>query len=270
MTTSRRKDVLGQAIAGHFHRSSSAKLWVHTRWGHPSPDQAIGRDTATDSNRPIDRQKSVRGKKSVGNDKATMPLKTYFRKADDMPQLEWLALQHCRGRILDIGAGAGSHALLLQKMGLDVTALDISPLNTKVMKERGVKKVLRRDFFSLEPAAPYDTLLLLMNGIGIAATLDGLHLFLQKARTLLHPDGALIFDSSDVAYLYKGRPPKKGPYYGEICYQYEYRRQRTDWFKWLFVDKRTLRRIARQQGWKVQLLFEDKFDQYLVKLSPIR
>ena len=266
------KDILGQAIAGHYHRSSSAKLRVHARWGQRADGQPMGSSTEI------------------------MPLNTYFRSPNDMPELEWVALQHCRGRILDIGAGAGSHSLLLQKMGLDVTALDISPLNAAVMRERGIKNVLRRDFFSLQPAkafgtakaprpparqvARYDTLLLLMNGIGLAATLDGLRLFLQKARALLRPGGALVFDSSDVAYLYHGRPPKKGSseragsppsghYYGEISYQYEYRRQRTDWFKWLFVDKRTLRRIATKEGWKMQVLFEDKFDQYLVELRPI-
>lgn len=259
------KDILGQAIAGHYHRSSSAKLRVHARWGQRADGQPMGSSTEI------------------------MPLKTYFRSPNDMPELEWIALQHCRGRILDIGAGAGSHSLLLQNMGLDVTALDISPLNTAVMKERGIKKVIRRDFFTLQPAkgpgarrqvVPYDTLLLLMNGIGLAATLDGLRLFLQKARTLLRPGGVLVFDSSDVAYLYHGSPPKKGPsqrtgsslsghYYGEIYYQYEYRRQRTDWFRWLFVDKRTLRRIATSEGWKMQLLFEDKFDQYLVELRPV-
>ena len=249
------KDILGQAIAGHYHRSSSAKLRVHARWGQRADGQPMGSSTEI------------------------MPLKTYFRSPNDMPGLEWVALQHCTGRILDIGAGAGSHSLLLQKMGLDVTALDISPLNAAVMKERGIKKVIRRDFFTLQQVAHYDTLLLLMNGIGLAATLDGLRLFLQKAHTLLRPGGALVFDSSDVAYLYHGRPPKKGPsqrtgsslsghYYGEIYYQYEYRRQRTDWFKWLFVDKRTLRRIATKEGWKMQVLFEDKFDQYLIELRP--
>ncbi|HEY4208321.1 MAG TPA: class I SAM-dependent methyltransferase [Puia sp.] len=258
------KDVLGQAIADYFHRSSTAKLWVHTRWG-AADDRADARsaDDGVDT-RPPDKPAG----RPLGAEKELMPVATYFRDADDMPELEWTALRDCKGRILDIGAGAGSHALLLQKMGLDVTGLDISALNAKTMKERGIRKVLRRDFFTLPPAASYDTLLLLMNGIGIAATLDGLHLIFQKARALLRPGGSLIFDSSDVAYLYHGGPPKKGPYYGEIFYLYEYRRQRTAWFKWLFVDKRTLRRIASQNGWKMKVLFEDDFNQYLVKCTP--
>jgi SAM-dependent methyltransferase len=238
------KDILGQAIADRYYRRSTARLRVHTRWGRLADGLPFGSSTEI------------------------MPVKTYFRNANDMPELEWMAMQFCKGRILDIGAGAGSHALLLQQLGQDVTALDISPLNVDVIKERGVKKVIRRDFFSLRSAAPFDTLLLLMNGIGLVGTLDGLRLFLQKARTILDPAGALVFDSSDVAYLYHGHIPRKGTYYGEIDYQYEYRRHCTDWFKWLFVDKRTLRRIATGEGWQMKVLFEDKSGQYLVELKP--
>ena len=252
------KDVLGQAIADHYYQSSRSKLWVHSRWD-PRPDGRIP---------------------TIRELKENMPVKTYFREADDLPELEWIALQHCAGSILDIGAGAGSHALLLQQMGQKVTALDISPLAAKVMKQRGVRNVLCKDFFKLASSSGsatkressgtgprYDTLLLLMNGIGLAGTLAGLHIFLQKARTLLNPGGSLIFDSCDIAYLYQHRPPSKAPYYGEVFYQYEYRRVRTDWFNWLFIDRRTLRRIATKEGWKVTFLFEDRSDQYLVNLA---
>ena len=61
---------------------------------------------------------------------------------DKMPELEWIALQHCRGRILDIGAGAGSHSLALQQLGQEVTALEISPLAAGIIKARGVSQVL--------------------------------------------------------------------------------------------------------------------------------
>jgi SAM-dependent methyltransferase len=196
-----------------------------------------------------------------------MPVEIYFRNADDMPVLEWTALRHCRGRILDIGAGAGSHALFLQKTGMNVTALDISTLNARVMEQRGIRQILCQDFFTFKAHKKYDTLLLLMNGIGLAGTLDGLQTFFQKARKLLRPEGRLIFDSSDIAYLYQGKPPKEGPYYGEVHYQYEYRRMRGEWFSWLFVDRRTLTRIAAKEGWNVTLLYKDPADQYLVECT---
>jgi SAM-dependent methyltransferase len=227
------KDILGRAIADYYQKTSTGTLWVRNEYGP----------------------------------KEKMPVEIYFRDADDMPELEWTALQHCRGRILDIGAGAGSHALFLQQTGMNVTALDISPLNVSVMKERGIKNILRQDFFTLKTQKKYDTLLLLMNGIGLAGTLDGLDIFFQKARKLLRPGGRLIFDSSDIAYLYQGKPPKEGPYYGEVHYQYEYRRMRGDWFSWLFVDRRTLTRIAKKEGWNVTLLYKDRSDQYLVECT---
>ena len=232
------KDVLGTAINDYHHKTSSGKLWVHNKYGP----------------------------------KEEMPVDVYFRDMEDMPELEWVALQQCRGKTLDIGAGAGSHALTLQKMALDITALDISPLSATVMKERGVEKVIEKDFFQLTAntgqTEGYDTLLLLMNGIGLAGTLDGLRKFLKTARGLLRPGGQLIFDSSDIAYLYDGKPPKNTDYYGEVLYQYEYRRQRSDWFHWLFIDRKTLTDIATQEGWRTELLFEDPHDQYLVRIRP--
>jgi hypothetical protein len=114
-------------------------------------------------------------------------------------------------------------------------------------------------------AGSFDTLLLLMNGIGLAGTVDGLRNFLAKARSLLRPGGQLIFDSSDVAYMYEGKIPKSPEYYGEILYQYEYRKQQSDWFKWLFIDRKTLGEIAASEGWHTELLFGDEWDQYLVK-----
>jgi len=228
------KDVLGTAISDFYNNTSTGKLWVHNKYGP----------------------------------KEEMPVDVYFRDIEKMPELEWVALHQCRGRILDIGAGAGSHALALQKMDLDITALDISPLSAAVMKARGVNNVINEDFFHLKPEALYDTLLLLMNGIGLSGTLGGLRLFLTKARSLLRPGGQLIFDSSDIAYLYDDKPPASPEYYGEILYQYQYRRQRSDWFKWLFIDRKTLTGIATEEGWQIQLIFEDPHDQYLVRCQP--
>jgi SAM-dependent methyltransferase len=234
------KDVLGQAMADYYQTlidgtTFTGRLWVHN-------DNKHGR-------------------------KARMPVETYFRNSDEMPELEWVALQQCRGRILDIGAGAGSHSLALQQLGQDVTALEISPGAAEVIDARGVRKIICQDFFTLpvEAGRTYDTLLLMMNGIGLSGTLEGLRVFLRKARLLLRPGGQLVFDSTDVAYLYDGNPPTTLPYYGEIRYQYEYRRQRSDWFNWLFIDHKSLTDLAASEGWTTEIVFEDKFGQYLAK-----
>lgn len=230
-------DVLGQAISDHFHQVRGGRLWVHMR-------SAARADVA----REFPREE--------------MPVKYYFRSTGEMPELEWTALQHCRGRILDIGAGAGSHSLALQQLGQDVTALEISPLAADVIKARGVRQVLCRDFFGLTDDIQYDTLLLMMNGIGLAGTREGLQTFLRKARVLSRHGAILLFDSADISYLYPKLPSPPG-YYGELLYRYEYRRRLSKPFPWLFIDPKTMKKFAAEAGWEMEVLFEDNSDQYL-------
>lgn len=224
-------DILGTAISDYYFGRSPAKLWVYDTLGP----------------------------------RVEMDVSVYFRDWSKMPEMEKIALQECGTKVLDIGAGAGSHALELQRRGKDVTALDISPLNVEVIKARGVRQAIAGDIFSFSKGQ-YDTLLLLMNGIGLASNLDGLRKFLQHVKCLLLPGGQLIFDSSDVAYMYEDEPMPKDGYYGEITCRYGYKRLKTDWFSWLYIDFGTLRKTAAEEGWKSELLFEDDDDQYLVRL----
>lgn len=224
-------DVLGQAIFDYYHQLSSDALWIHNQYGP----------------------------------KEEMPVSTFFRYADDMPDLELFAISECMGKVLDIGAGAGSHALLLQDRGVDVAAFDISPLAVQIMQERGVKKAFEADIYTFHPGK-FDTLLLLMNGIGLAGDLNGLRTLLNHLKSLLNPGGQILFDSSDINYLYEGNLPAN-KYYGEIAYQYQYKQLKTDWFKWLYIDEQTLMSIAAEIGFKADVLVEDEYDQYLVRLT---
>ncbi len=225
------EDILGRAIADYYFNTSPAKLWVYDTIGP----------------------------------KVEMDVSVYFRDWTKMPELEKIALQESRGKVLDIGAGAGSHALELQQRGLELTALDISPLAVEVIKARGIQQAVTADIFHYS-AAQYDTLLLLMNGIGLAGNPDGLRRFLRHAESLILPGGQLLFDSSDVTYLYEEEPLPEANYYGEIICQYGYKRRKTEPFSWLYVDWKMLSRIAEEEGWKSELLFEDDSDQYLARL----
>ncbi|MEB0262485.1 MULTISPECIES: methyltransferase domain-containing protein [unclassified Mucilaginibacter] len=228
------KDIFGQALFDYFKGEGGHKLWINNTYGC----------------------------------KEEMPLDIYFRTEEEMPELELIALNNCRGKVLDIGAGAGSHALILQDKGLDVNALDISDLAVTIMLQRGVKHAIAADIFTYQQGE-YDTLLLMMNGIGLCGTIQQLRLFLQHTKTLLNKGGQLLFDSSDIAYLYEGDLPDSLDYYGELSYKYAYQSHKTDWFKWLYIDAEKLKIIAAEEGWAAEVLYEDDMDQYLARLTPV-
>ncbi|QEK51621.1 class I SAM-dependent methyltransferase [Pedobacter aquae] len=195
-----------------------------------------------------------------------MPAEVFFRKDYEITDLEAFALRQCKGKVLDIGAGAGAITLILQKRGFDVTALEISPGAAEVMQKRGVQKIINTNIFDYQDEQ-YDTLLLMMNGIGFCQYLDEIERFLHHAKKLLKPEGQILFDSSDVLYLYENKKYEDDGYYGEIDYQYEYKGKKGDWFTWIYVARDIMKEIATKCGFQMEVLFDDGSDQYLARLS---
>ena len=196
----------------------------------------------------------------------------YFRDYSHMPLVEQKALDLCRGRVLDAGAGAGSHSLWLQKKGMDVTALDHSPLSCRVMRERGLSKVVCADFFQYREGV-FDSLLLMMNGIGIAGSLKGVENLLDNLPNWLSRGGRLIFDSSDLSYLYqdrKGRDLSRYdfgmPYFGEIQFRFGYRSYLGNWFTWVYVDYSKMKTLASERGYSIDKVYEAENKHYLATI----
>ena len=189
-----------------------------------------------------------------------------FRTYSEMPILEHIALENCKGKILDIGAGAGCHSIFLQNQGNDVTALEKSLLCCRVMTEMGIEKVVNADIYT-HTESKYDTLLLLMNGIGLVGELKKLASFFNHCQTLLNPGGQIIFDSSDLDHLFLGARKPIGHYYGEVVYRMKYKDIKGKKFKWLFVDKQSCIDIASNCGFNCIELFEDESGQFLLKLQ---
>lgn len=207
-------------------------------------------------------------------DEDEIPVSTLFREVDEMPVIEQEALRLADGRILDVGAGAGCHAIALQNMGKDVTAIDISPLSIDVIAERGVRKFLLKDFFELnaEESGKFNTILFLMNGIGIAGLIDTLPKFFEKIKNLLADDGCVLLDSSDIRYVFENEDGSldinlDDNYYGELEYQMQYKRVKGDPFPWLYIDFATLQGYAEDNGLKAELIAEGEHYDYLAKLT---
>ncbi len=108
----------------------------------------------------------------------------FFRSEKEMPQLEQDALKICKGKVLDVGAAAGCHSLILQKKGFSVTALEKSALSAEILSKRGIQRVVNQDIYQFNEDG-FNTILLLMNGAGIGETLDGLNKLLLHLKTLL-------------------------------------------------------------------------------------
>ena len=203
-------------------------------------------------------------------DEDEIPVSTLFRTRDEMPAIEQEALKVASGHILDVGAGAGCHTLALQAMEKRVTAIDISPLSVETMRQRGVMDVHEQDFFSLD--GQFDTILMLMNGIGIVGTLSRLPAFFMQVDHLLAPGGQLLCDSSDICYIFEdedGIIDLTGVegYYGELSYQMQYKSIKGEPFPWLFIDAETLREQAAAHGFHCDILMRGPHYDYLARLT---
>ncbi len=193
-----------------------------------------------------------------------------FRNYRQMPLIEQKALDYCYGKIIDIGAGAGSHALYLQHKGFQVFALDISPGCCKVMKERGLEHVIYNDIFNYSDQK-FDTLLFLMNGIGIAGNIQGLRDLLNHCKSLLLPGGQILFDSSNIDNLFYEEDGSKwinlsSEYFGEVNYKVSYKKTKGKSFGWLFIDPEKMSVIADEEGFVFCKLADGSQNDYLGKL----
>ncbi|MCX2720629.1 class I SAM-dependent methyltransferase [Lentiprolixibacter aurantiacus] len=200
-----------------------------------------------------------------------LPLPHLFRSYENMPFLEQQALKLCRGKVLDVGCGAGSHSLYLQERGFSVTALDVSEGAVQVCRLRGVKNVVHGSIQEYS-GTKFDTILLLMNGIGVAEKIQSLGSFLEHLKTLLQPGGQILTDSTDILYVFEEedgsfRIPAMEDYYGELIFTVEYKGQKSKPFPWFYIDFTLLKDIAENQGFKCELICSgDHFD-YLACLT---
>jgi SAM-dependent methyltransferase len=231
-------DPIGQAVLDYFHGITGELILVRT-------------DIAEDE---------------------TLSPAYFFRTFEQMPVQEKEALKRCKGKVLDIGAGAGAHSIWLKENGLAVVSLDISPLSCETMRQRGLTEVICGDIYSLE-GLKFDTILLLMNGAGVAQTIAGLPLLLNHLKQLLNTGGRILADSSDLLYLFTDENGEtwidiaSDTYYGEMEYQLSYKKVKGKKFPWLFVDPDTLTDYAEKSGYRVINRIAGEHFDYLVELG---
>lgn len=202
-------------------------------------------------------------------DEDVIPVEYLFRSYEEMPELEKKALELSKGSIMDVGAGAGCHSKYLHENGASVYAIDISEACVNHYKNLGISSDCI-DFFDVD--RKFDTILFLMNGIGLGGKLEKLTDTIAHAKKLLNPGGQILCDSSDIKYLYEEEDGSmwvdlNSKYYGEFKFQTKYKDAVSDWFDWLYVDFDKLQKAAENCGMKAEKVLDGTHFDYLARIS---
>ncbi len=236
-TINKEKDPMGRAISDWFHTGKAGKLRVLSSMFYEDE----------------------------------IPVATLFRDFGEMPVQEQKAIELCRGKVLDVGAGSGCHSIVLKERGIEATAIDISVLSVEVMRERGID-ARNVNFFDETFTEKFDTILLAMNGIGIVGKIERLPMFFRSIKRLLAPGGQVLLDSSDIRYVFMDEDGGMDidlatGYYGEIDYKMRYKNITGTPFDWLYIDFDTLQMYAEEHGFTCEKCIDGKHYDYLARLT---
>jgi SAM-dependent methyltransferase len=175
-----------------------------------------------------------------------------------------------RGRVLDIGAGAGRHSLEAQSRGLEVVAIDVSPGALAVCRRRGVRDARPLALAEIGPELGlFDTALLMCGNLGLAGSAESTREMLGRLHALTRPQGRIVFDSvdphvgndeADLAYL--ERNALRGRMPGEVTIRIRYGEIATPWFELLCVSPAELESLLPGTGWSLAWAREDEPDWY--------
>lgn len=200
-----------------------------------------------------------------GPDGDVLPVRVLFRTPEDFHPVESAAVDAALGSVLDVGAGAGAVAVVLQARAHAVTAVEPMPALAEVLRERGVVDVRGGSVLDLQGADRFDTVLCLMNGTGLAGTGGGLESFLAALADRTARGGRILIDSTDPA---EWPEPDDGRRAGEVHLQLGFDGVWGDPLPWLYVGPDDLMAAAGALGMAGRVLLRADDDRYLVELAP--
>lgn len=200
-----------------------------------------------------------------------LPISYLFRAFETMPKIEQKALKLAKGEVLDVGCGAGSHALYLQEKGFNVMGIDTSEGAIEVCKLRGLENAKNIELLKLENEK-FDTILLLMNGTGIFQNLENASKYLQHLKKLLNTNGQILIDSSDLQYMYDtteegGIMVPADHYYGELEFTMRYKKMKSAPFEWLYLDESLFNQICYNNDLNFEVISRGENFDYLAKIT---
>jgi SAM-dependent methyltransferase len=195
----------------------------------------------------------------------------YFAEFKDWPKIQKQAIKFAKGKVLDIGAGAGRVSLYLQKQGFDVTAIDNSPLAIEVCKKRGVKhaRILPIEKISVFKPSTFDTIIMFGNNFGLFGSFKKAKTLLKKLHRITSPSALIIAESTDPyktddpAHLaYHKFNKKRGRMPGQLRIRIRFRNYISDWFDYLLVSKDEMKKILKDTGWRIKKFIDSDNSTY--------
>ena len=189
----------------------------------------------------------------------------YFADFPDWPGSVKKTLRLARGRVLDLGCGAGRHCLYLQRKGLDVTGIDSSPLAVKLCRRRGMRRALNHSVEELSLVRVrrrlrrFDTIIMLGNNLGLLGGARKSRRLLRTLYTLTNPGALIIGESLDpystrkpVHLAYQAWNRRRGRMGGQIRLRVRYGNLSTPWSDYLLLSRAELRSLLPGTGWKLE------------------
>lgn len=190
-------------------------------------------------------------------------------------RLDRQAAMLARGRVLDLGCGAGRFSLHIQKKGHRVLAMDYSPLAIRLCKVLGVKDARAMRVSDLRAEhGPFDTIMMMGNNLGLLGTHRSAPALLRKFHRLTSEDGRIIAESLDPRLIrdpdqrrHQRRNRTRGLLPGQVRFRARYKTFVTPWFDYLFISPSDLRRLIVGTGWKVQRVMREDGPPYIAVLE---
>jgi SAM-dependent methyltransferase len=200
----------------------------------------------------------------------------YFTEYDEWSPLERCAIEFAKGRILDIGCGAGRHAIYLQVKGFDVTGIDNSPGAIKVCKARGLKKALVRPISEVDKfkANSFDTIQMFGNNFGLFGSFDAARLILKKFSRITAPKAQIIaqsrnpYQTTEPEHLaYHRLNKRRGRMGGQLRMRVRFGKTIGEWFDYLFVSPAEMQNILKDTDWQIKEFLEPEAASYFAVIG---
>ena len=204
-------------------------------------------------------------------DPSTFGPAAYFAGIRRWPKTERRAIRLARGRVLDVGCGAGRVALHLQERGHEVVAIDVSPLAVDVSRRRGVRDVRELSVTQVSRTlGSFDTIVMLGNNFGLMGSARRAPWLLRRLRSITS-DGARILAESVDPYRtenpqhleYQGRNRARGRMPGQLRIRLRHGHYKTPWFDYLLVNADEMAQLARSGGWTLREVIDESETVYV-------